>query len=144
MVLFHILHQTKKILHLTWFIFPSSLQHLSQKRCFIKNIWYFRIFKFFVLITLNAVNVFIFTFLHLLVKHNAFEFSLYSAQLFQDIGEFEAKIYFTDHWTANTIQLFVPIKVNFSALFFFWTTSSEGGIPKTLLDICGHLFICNY
>ena len=35
------------------------------------------------------------------------------------IGEVGAKKYFTDHRTANKIQLVVAIKGNFSGLFFF-------------------------
>ena len=38
---------------------------------------------------------------------------------FQNIGEFGAKKYFTDQRAANTIQLFVAIKGDFSGLFFF-------------------------
>ena len=34
-------------------------------------------------------------------------------------GEFGAKHYFTDHWTANTIQLFVAIKGIFFLVCFF-------------------------
>ena len=37
-----------------------------------------------------------------------FFFFLNSISLIQNIVEFEAKSYFTDHQTANTIQLFVP------------------------------------
>ena len=37
-------------------------------------------------------------------------FFLNSANLIRNIGEFHAKNYFTDHRTAKTIQLFVPIK----------------------------------
>ena len=40
-------------------------------------------------------------------------------QLFQNIGEFEAKKYFTDHQTANKIQLYIAKRRNFSGLFFF-------------------------
>ena len=38
--------------------------------------------------------------------------------LFRNNGEFGAKKYFTDHRTANTNQLFVVIRGNFSGLFF--------------------------
>ena len=60
-------------------------------------------------------------FLRLFVKHNALELqvSLYSAELFRNIGKFGAKEYFMDHQTANTIQLFIAIKGNFSGIFFF-------------------------
>ena len=46
-------------------------------------------------------------------------FSPSSAQLFRNIGEFEAKKYFTDHRTVNIFQLFVAIKGHFSGQFFF-------------------------
>ena len=60
-------------------------------------------------------------FLRLLVKHNALELqvSLYPAELFRNIGKFGAKEYFMDHQTANTIQLFIAIKGNFSGILFF-------------------------
>ena len=54
--------------------------------------------------------------LRLLEKHNAlclpFSPSASSSlvQLFQNIREFRAKKYFTDHWTANPVQLFVAMK----------------------------------
>ena len=38
--------------------------------------------------------------------------------LFRNNGEFGAKNYFTDHRTANTNQLFVVIRGNFSGLLF--------------------------
>ena len=58
--------------------------------------------------------------LRLLVKHNALElpFSPSSAELFRGNGEFGAKKYFTDHRTADTIQLFVATEGNFCGLFF--------------------------
>ena len=34
-------------------------------------------------------------------------------------SEFGAKIYFTDHWTANTIRLYVDVKGIFLWSFFF-------------------------
>ena len=40
-------------------------------------------------------------------------------QLFQNIREFGAKQYSTEHRTANIIQLFVAMKGNFSVLFLF-------------------------
>ena len=59
--------------------------------------------------------------MRLLVKYNALEFpiSLSSAKLFRNIGELGAKENFTDHQTANTVQLFVSIKGNFLGLLFF-------------------------
>ena len=38
---------------------------------------------------------------------------------FRNIGEFGPKKYFTDQPAANTIQLVVSIKANFSHLLFF-------------------------
>ena len=35
-------------------------------------------------------------------------------------GEYGAKIYFTDHWTANTIQLVVATKGNFFLAYSFY------------------------
>ena len=45
---------------------------------------------------------------------------LLSSRLLRNIGEFGAKIYFTDYRTANAIQLVVVIKGNFSVFFFFF------------------------
>ena len=44
---------------------------------------------------------------------------LFLSTFFSTIAEFGAKKYFTDHRAADTIQLFVSIKENFSDLFFF-------------------------
>ena len=38
---------------------------------------------------------------------------------FLEYREIRSKKYFTDHRTANKIQLLVPIKLNYSGLFFF-------------------------
>ena len=38
-------------------------------------------------------------------------------------------ILYRDHWTVQIIQSFVAIKRNFSGLFFFWKSRSEGKIP---------------
>ena len=45
----------------------------------------------------------------------------------------EQKKNFTDHQTADTIQIFVAIKGNFSGLIFFWTSCREGKFPKDYL-----------
>ena len=61
-------------------------------------------------------------FLPSLEKHNAFGLAFsfsYLPQLFWNIGQFRAKLYFTDHQIANTIQLFVVVQGNVSGLFFF-------------------------
>ena len=49
-----------------------------------------------------------------------------SPWLLGNIGEFRAKSYFTDHQTANTIQLFVVKKRYFSGQFIFWASCSKG------------------
>ena len=45
---------------------------------------------------------------------------------YRNIVGFEVNIYFTDHQTANTIQLFVAIKGNFSGLLFFDEVIAKG------------------
>ena len=68
--------------------------------------------------------------------------SRFSANLIQNIEVFGAKKYFTDHSTANTIQLFVPTKRKFFGSILFQDKSQRRGIPQRLLDKYGHLFIC--
>ena len=41
------------------------------------------------------------------------------SKLFRNIVGLGAKEYITDYQTANTVQLYVAIKGNFSGLFFF-------------------------
>ena len=76
--------------------------------------------------------------LRLLEKHNALRLPLSlcstsssSSQLSRSIGEFGAKNYFTDHETANIIQLFVPIKGNFLVYSFSEQVSAKGNPPET-------------
>ena len=45
---------------------------------------------------------------------------------YRNIVGFEVNIYFTDHQTANTIQLFVAIKGSFSGLLFFDEVIAKG------------------
>ena len=54
-----------------------------------------------------------------------------SQQLFRNIVEFRAKTYFTDHWTANTIQLFVDIKEIFLVYSFSQQVAGKGDFPET-------------
>ena len=56
--------------------------------------------------------------------------------------EFGAKRYFTDHWTANLIPLFVVITGNFFCSILFVNKSQGRAIRQTLLDKCSYLFIC--
>ena len=64
-----------------------------------------------------------------------------SASLIRYIGECGAKSYFTDHQTANTIQLFISIKREFFWSILFQNKSQQRGISKRLLDKYSHLFI---
>ena len=64
-------------------------------------------------------------------------------------GNSEQKKYFTDHWAAHTIQLFVAIKGNFCNLLFFWISRSDTEFPRdylinvaTCLFACHEMFIC--
>ena len=53
----------------------------------------------------------------------------FSASLIWNIWEFRAANYFTDHWTADTIQLFVPIKKTFFGSIIFQDKLQQRGIP---------------
>ena len=61
--------------------------------------------------------------------------------LFRNVREFGAIRYFTGHWMANTIQLFVAIKGNVYGVLFFRKSHSERRFPRDyLIDYCSHLF----
>ena len=67
-----------------------------------------------------------------------------SASLIGNIRELRAKNYFTDHRTANRIQLFVSMKSKFSGIFFSRTSRSEGEFPiGYLINIVTCLFPCH-
>ena len=68
--------------------------------------------------------------------------SRFSASLIRNIEKFGANNYFTDHRTANTIQLFVSIKMKFFGSILFQKKLQQKGIPQRLLDKYSHLFIC--
>ena len=70
----------------------------------------------------------------------SFSFSFFY-QLIRNIREFGAKNYFTDHWTANTIQLFVPIERKLYWSILFQNKSQQRVILYRLLDKYSHLFI---
>ena len=73
--------------------------------------------------------------------HLRFSPSSSCPRLFRDIKKIGGKRYFTDHRAANIIQLFVAIKGNFSGLLFFWTSSSEGKLPRDyLINVATCLF----
>ena len=74
-------------------------------------------------------------FLRLLEKQKASQlplFFLFSPSFFPNNRELGAKKYFTDHWTADTTQLFVAIKGN-----FFWSILflvAKGDSPDYLIN----------
>ena len=68
--------------------------------------------------------------------------SCFPSSLIRNIGKFGAKNYFTDHWTANTIQLFVPIERKLYWSILFQNKSQQRVILYRLLDKYSHLFIC--
>ena len=69
--------------------------------------------------------------------------SRFSASLSWNIGIIlGAKIYFTDHRTTDTIQLFVPIKREIFRSLLFQNKSQWRGILVGLLDKYSHLSSC--
>ena len=58
-----------------------------------------------------------------------FSSSRFSTSLIRNNGEFGAKDHFTDHRTANTIQLFVPIKKEILGGILFQSKSQLRRIP---------------
>ena len=73
----------------------------------------------------NATQIFLWMFIINAYCVCQYSPSSSSPRPFRNIGEFGAKKYYTDHRTANTIQLFVVVKGSFSVPFFFWTSRSE-------------------
>ena len=57
--------------------------------------------------------------------------SRFSASLIWNIREFGATNYFTDHWTANTIQSFVPIKITFFGCILFQNKWRRNSLKST-------------
>ena len=72
---------------------------------------------------------------------NCFAIFFFSSRHFWNIWEFGVKKHFTDHRTANTIQLALTIKGNFSGLFFL-NKSQQRGILQRLVGKCSQPFIC--
>ena len=68
--------------------------------------------------------------------------SRFSASLIQNIEELKTKKYFIDYQTADTIQLFLPIKRKLCTYILFQNKSQQKGIPQVLLDKYRDLFIC--
>ena len=54
-----------------------------------------------------------------------------SSRLFWNFGEFGAKKYFTDHWTADTIHLLASIKKNFLVYSFSKQVALKGNSSET-------------
>ena len=64
------------------------------------------------------------------------------AETFPEYREFATKKYFAGQQTANTLQLFVAVKWNFSGLFFFWTSLKERKFPRNyLINAATSLFV---
>ena len=59
--------------------------------------------------------------------------SSFFSTIYRNNGEFGSKKKFTDHWTANTIQLFVAIKRSFFWSILFLNKSQQRGIHQRLL-----------
>ena len=70
----------------------------------------------------DACNPMWVSFVHLLVKHSAFQLPYYL--------EFAEKHYCTDHRRANAIQLIAVVKENFSGLSFYWASHSKGEFAR--------------
>ena len=123
-------------------------QTVSAVWClFLKKHTNVNISVFVFILILWKLFYFISFFFCLLIRQNALELavSLFSADLFRNIGEFEAKKKITYCEAANTVHLFVAVKGYFSSLFFFWPCCSEEKfreIRQGRLDKCSHLFIC--
>ena len=67
-------------------------------------------------------------------KENLLVFSIFSfSKNFLQYQGIKSKKYFIDHQIAKKIQLLVAIKGNFSGLFFFSTSRSEGELPRDYL-----------
>ena len=89
--------------------------------------FYYAIFEFQAYLTNHQ-------FLCLCEMHNAllllvFFFLFFCQFFFWNIGEFGAKNYFTDHQTANTIQLIVTLKRAFLGSIFVWNKWQWSRIP---------------
>ena len=113
-----------------------------RKKGILRDLFYFLICILFSIFATQAHSQ-----LRLLAKNISLRNWLYSSSFlyrFPGItGNLEQK-YFTDHRTANTIQLFVAIKANFSGVFFFWTSRRERKFPRDfLIKIVTCLFACH-
>ena len=71
----------------------------------------------------------------LLERQNALHLPVFSIFFYTTFPEYwkiwSKKKYFTDHQTANTSQIFVAKKRDFSDLFFFRTSRSDRNSPET-------------
>ena len=115
-------------------MFEQSFSSISEQ---------FTTLRFFPVKIRNQMKTKLFDFLCLLINHNAIKllFSPSFPQPFWEIGEFSVKKYFTDHWQANTFQLFIAIKVDFSSPFFFCTRRSKGEFSRDyLINVGTYLF----
>ena len=88
---------------------------LSHHGCVVKENWQSALLSIFLKIYIYCVCVKRKILCNYLCSSSCHD----SASLIRNIGEFGTKNYFADYWTANTFQLFVPIKRNFFGSIFF-------------------------
>ena len=105
------------------FIHSASLVNVFEYGC-ISSFVYSSIWN-----NTNCVCVKRITLWNCLCSSSSSPSSRFSASFIRNIGEFGAKNYFAGHRTANTIQLFVPIKRNFFESILFQNKLQQKGIP---------------
>ena len=85
------------------------------------------------------------SFLHLFLKHSAFQLPGYLisslVKTFLEYRRIQSKKYITDYRTANAIQLIVAIKGDF-LVYSFLNKSQQMEFLQKLVDEFSHLFIC--
>ena len=67
--------------------------------------------------------------------------SRFPFRLIRNIEEFGEKKYFTDHQTANKVQLFIPMIRKYFVSILFQNKSQRRGFPQRLLDKYNYLLI---
>ena len=111
----------------------------KRKQCCCLNccIWPIRFFmgfltNFYEWVFLNRTMTY---FLHLLEKQGALHlpvfFTFFISTAFPEYRGIQRKTNFTDHRTADTMQLFVAVKGNFSGLFFPEQVAAKVNFPET-------------
>ena len=120
-------------------------KHVERVLLFLKKRFHHRVFGGHIWIFLRIKQPILLLCLRL--KHNALQLPCYicfllSPRLFQNIGKFGAKKYFTEQWKSNTIQSAVAIKESFLVHSISEQVFPQTEIPQRLVDICSHLFFC--